>query len=324
MTLSYYISGRNEKSVRPIPSTAQRSNVPSAKKTPELLSIGELSQATGISPDTIRVWERRYGVPEPVRLPSGHRRYTPEQLRWLRRAAEAISLGHRPGNVVRASEENLQDLLDRRRTRVEAPSDVESWLELIRSFASRDLTRLLREEFERKPAGDFLTQTLSPLLVAVGRAWSDGRLEVRHEHFFSELLQDLLRSLRVSIGLSGNGPRVLLAGLSDDMHDLPVQMGALLTASKGLQPQILGKDTPIDEIARAATEMRCRGVVVPTSLSFSSLELEARVDELRRKLPDHIALCVGWHDARFMRRAPVGVKLVRELQELELWLRSLL
>ena len=298
--------------------------MPSAKKTPELLSIGELSQATGISPDTIRVWERRYGVPEPVRLPSGHRRYTPEQLRWLRRAAEAISLGHRPGNVVGATEEDLQELLDRRRTKVEAPSDVESWLDLIRSFASRDLTRLLREDFESMPTAKFLTQTLSPLLIAVGRAWSDGRLEVRHEHFFSELLQDLLRSLRVAIGLSGNGPRVLIAAFSNEMHDLPVQMGALLAASKGLQPQVLGKDTPIDEIARASTEMRCRGVVVPTSLSSSSVELEAYASDLRGKLPDHIALCVGWHDARFMRRAPVGVKLVRELPELELWLRSLL
>ena len=42
---------------------------------------------TGIGRDTLRVWERRYGRPEPIRLPSGHRRYTAEQIRWLRRVA---------------------------------------------------------------------------------------------------------------------------------------------------------------------------------------------------------------------------------------------
>ena len=38
----------------------------------------------------MRIWERRYGRPEAVRLPSGHRRYTDAQVTWLRRVAEAL------------------------------------------------------------------------------------------------------------------------------------------------------------------------------------------------------------------------------------------
>lgn len=59
-------------------------------------SIGDLADATDIAPATIRVWERRYGRPKPVRLPSGHRRYSSDEVTWLRRVGEALANGHRP------------------------------------------------------------------------------------------------------------------------------------------------------------------------------------------------------------------------------------
>ncbi len=43
-----------------------------------LLTIGELAEATGVGAATLRAWERRHGFPVPLRLPSGHRRYTGE------------------------------------------------------------------------------------------------------------------------------------------------------------------------------------------------------------------------------------------------------
>ncbi|QDU67748.1 MerR family transcriptional regulator [Engelhardtia mirabilis] len=298
--------------------------MPSAKKTPELLSIGELAQATGISPDTIRVWERRYGVPQPVRLPSGHRRYTPEQLRWLRRVVEAVSLGHRPGAIVRGSDAELQDLLDNRRTRVDKPSDMGAWIDLVRSFDGGTLTATLRESFDRQAPGDFLTQVVAPLDHEVQRRCVDGDLEVRHSHFVKEVLQDVLRGLRISIGVPTGGPRVLVAALDEDMHDLPVQMAALLCAAKGILPRVLGSNTPFDQIRRAATEMHVDGVAVPTAPVQCTSDQDARIESLRDALPDEIALCVGWHDARFTRRPRRGVRIVREVAEFELWLRELL
>jgi MerR family transcriptional regulator, light-induced transcriptional regulator len=298
--------------------------VPSAKKTPELLSIGELAEATGLSPDTLRVWERRYGIPHSVRLPSGHRRYTAEQLRWLRRVAEALSLGHRPGQVLRCDETTLSELLESRPTRVEPPEDKDSWLEMLRRFDQPGLESALRAAWNPNQASEFLAGTVMPLLVSVGRNWADGQLEVRHEHFLTEMLHDLLRSLRLSIGVPQAGPKILLAALEQEQYDLTLQMGALLAVSKGLRPQILGRNTPLAEIARTAVEMGVRAVDVPTPLSSSSASVESQVDELRQLLPDNIRLAVGWHDARFSRRPRSGVRLIRDLTELEQWMRELL
>jgi len=49
-----------------------------------LLTIGEVAERTGARAGTLREWERRHGFPDPVRLPSGHRRYTEQQVAQIR------------------------------------------------------------------------------------------------------------------------------------------------------------------------------------------------------------------------------------------------
>src|SRR4051812_49970433 len=86
-------------------------SLPQQRRGEGLLSIGALSTATGIPIGTIRTWERRYGVPVPVRKPSGHRVYPLSIVPDLRRAAQAIEQGHRAAEVLPASEAALEALL---------------------------------------------------------------------------------------------------------------------------------------------------------------------------------------------------------------------
>src|SRR5512135_2285392 len=76
------------------------------------LSIGALSRATGIAVETLRTWESRYGFPVPERKPSGHRVYPVSAVPRLRRIAQALALGHRAGQVVGASDDALDRLLE--------------------------------------------------------------------------------------------------------------------------------------------------------------------------------------------------------------------
>ena len=47
----------------------------------------------GIQPGTLRAWERRYQILNPVRNESGHRLYTEEDLRKLKWLTEKVSGG---------------------------------------------------------------------------------------------------------------------------------------------------------------------------------------------------------------------------------------
>ena len=76
-----------------------------------LPGIAAVERDTGIAKDTLRIWERRYGFPAPLRDALGERVYPPEQVQRLRLLKRLLDAGHRPGRVVGASDEALQELL---------------------------------------------------------------------------------------------------------------------------------------------------------------------------------------------------------------------
>jgi MerR family transcriptional regulator, light-induced transcriptional regulator len=57
------------------------------------LAIKDVAERTGLAPGTIRMWEQRYGFPEPDRTASGYRRYTDDDVEALRRVASYRRLG---------------------------------------------------------------------------------------------------------------------------------------------------------------------------------------------------------------------------------------
>src|SRR3954447_11973970 len=49
------------------------------------LAIREVAEQTGLAAGTIRMWEQRYGFPEPQRTASGYRQYSPQDVDTLKR-----------------------------------------------------------------------------------------------------------------------------------------------------------------------------------------------------------------------------------------------
>src|SRR5579883_3481400 len=73
-------------------------------------TISTVERETGLSKDTLRVWERRYGFPRPTRDRHGERTYPPEQVEKLRVISRLLDRGLRPGQLVSVP---LAELTDR-------------------------------------------------------------------------------------------------------------------------------------------------------------------------------------------------------------------
>ena len=73
--------------------------------------------------------------------------------------------------------------------------DLAGLLRLVKSFDADRLTRTLLGDWGRMTPIDFLEERIAPLVHAVGEGWETGELEIRHEHFLSERVGDLLRSV---------------------------------------------------------------------------------------------------------------------------------
>ncbi|MHC5010729.1 MAG: MerR family transcriptional regulator [Planctomycetota bacterium] len=285
-----------------------------------LLSIGTLSELTGITTDTIRAWERRYGRPVPVRLPSGHRRYTEAHVRLLLRVSEAIARGHRPAALLRASDEQLEAMLTAADDLPAPSSAIHSLLDAVRRLDRATVMARLEAEWKRLPPDDFLDECIVPLVTAVGLEWVEGRLQVRHEHFFSEVLEDVLRSLRVSLPDAPSRGLLLLATMSGERHGLGLQMTALLCAIHGIRTHVLGTDTPVEEIAAAARETNAAAVAVSVSLATGGIHADRDLARLRGLLSADVHLIVGGAGARGPRRVPRGVVHLADHEALRRWL----
>lgn len=289
-------------------------------------TIGAVARDTGLSPHTIRVWQRRYGFPKPDRKPSGHRLYTDSDVQRLRRIVEAIGLGHRPGQVVPLPEERLDELVRKSPPAAGPAQDAGAFdplarlFDLVRHQRAEELSAALLQEASILGPLNFLEKRAIPLTDRVGEAWADGAIGVRHEHSFSERLGDVLRTIRLPYEQRAGGPRLLLATFPGEAHALGLQMAALVVALAGGRPDVLGTETPLPEITLSWRARRHDAIGVSISSSSAGPVAYRGLEKLRQEIPASVTIFAGGRGAG--ESGPVeGVTTVSDLGTLYDWVR---
>ena len=168
---------------------------------------------------------------------------------------------------------------------------------------------------------DFLATRVAPAVVAIGEAWEQGRLEIRHEHFFSERVGDLLRSLRLPSEDRASGPLVVLGSLPGEAHALGLQMAALVISGAGCRTLFLGTEVPPDQMVTLTRELQARALALSISSASAGPASEEAVVRLRAGLPRRATLLLGGAGAPTA--AAPGIEVLRDLGSLDAWSRRL-
>lgn len=255
---------------------------------------------TGLTADTLRAWERRYGVIEPVRTGGNARRYTESQVRRLRLLRTAVSRGHAIGELV-----SLDDAALTKLGATEVAAQTRDPLEPLRSdylaalarFDAAGAEQLLARASQVLGARALVLDVLAPLMRSVGERWHDGELSVSEEHLATQQIRALVESLLRVRALAPGAPKIVLAAPPQHLHDLGLVLAALLAAHRGVEPILLGADTPLDEIEQTAARTRAGVVALACARALSPTErksLPAKVAALAKKRetwvgvpPDH-------------------------------------
>lgn len=289
----------------------------------QMWPMGAVTRRTGIGEHTLRAWEKRFGFPTPLRLESGHRRYTAAQVRQLLLISRALDSGHRAGDVVPLTAAELEVLVRGAGT-VEptvppAGSDetLAEVIEACRRFDRETLVAALRRDATVLGMARFLRERVAPLLEEVGSEWSRGGIEIRHEHFFSEVLEDELRLMRAPLQVAAGGRPVILTSLPNEIHGLGLQIAALEITIAGRAVRVLGPQLPPEEIVSAAATLNAAAVGISMSLFASADETEKGIGMVREALPRSIEVWVGGAGSASLQRPPDGVKIVTTLDELD-------
>ncbi|HBU30404.1 MAG: hypothetical protein A2X71_06655 [Thiobacillus sp. GWE1_62_9] len=282
------------------------------------LPIASVERETGLSKDTLRVWERRYGFPTPERDVNGERLYTPTQVRRLAQIKRLMDRGHRPGKLMTLDEAGLLALDQARSSAWPSPDDqqLEHWLNLVKTHDTEALQRAFHRELAKRGMTRFVQDIVAPLIARVGEAWSRNELGVFEEHLFSQHLEKLFRTTLANMTPQTGHPRVLLTTLSGEEHTLGLLMVEALLVVEDAYPVLLGPQTPIDEIVRAAQIKAVDAVCLSFSTAYSPALAAQGLRDLRQMLPADTQLWAGGYGVKPIRKAIDGVCLMPEFQDL--------
>ena len=279
-----------------------------------MLTVKQAAQRAGISPTTLRAWERRYDVLEPGRTPAGYRIYDQHALDRLRTMAALVHAGWSPSKAA----DHLRELADRddsrsrpRRRRDGSIPDP-AFLQLsdiAERLDSRAMERLLDAMFGREDLEDMLVDWLLPSMREVGLGWAEEELSVAGEHVVSSAV---MGRLSAALQATRSAPDALsvMVGLPEGAHhEIGAAALALLVQRRGVQVQYVGSDLPADDWARGAREGGSAGAVLIVPLREDAERATQALHALRVHGP-RLELFVGGRG-----RDEIGVKHVHVLDE---------
>ena len=303
-------------------------------------SIADVERETGLGKDALRVWERRYGFPVPLRDRLGERVYPDEQLQRLRLIKRLLDAGHRPGKVVPLAMDALQALLvaspalakaaGRKAAAIDTVPALEeeaAWVQWLTEDRSDLIRQALQQQIVRQGLGHVVDQLIAPLCVLVGESWMRGELSVYQEHLFTETLQSVLREAIASVDASGQSmqhlPRVLLTTTPTEQHGLGLLMAECHFALESCVRYVLGTSTPIADIAQAVRQLQIDVLALSFSAYASRRDLLDGLQQLIDQLPSGVEIWVGGAAAATHAKAlPQGVALMRHPADVSLQVKA--
>lgn len=289
--------------------------------SPEGLSIAAVEQATGIARATLRIWERRYGFPQPGRDGRGERTYPHDQVAKLRLIARLMDQGHRPGRLVAmgvAELEALGGLARRGRSQAAAePAGDDAVIAALKRHDVKAVAGLLEEDVRERGLAGFVVERMAPLNVAVGLAWARGELQVFEEHLYTECAQQVVRAAIARAGRAADArPRVLLATLPEEGHGLGLLMAEALLALEGCACMSLGLRVPVTQLVTASKALGADIVGLGFAPSMNPSLVLRGLEQLRAALPPAVALWAGGRAPVLARHRIPGVRTVPQIGEL--------
>lgn len=286
------------------------------------MSIAAVERDTGLSKDTLRVWERRYGFPVPARDALGERRYPLEQVEKLRLLKRLLDMGHRPGRIADLPVEELKRLAQAasgsaaRAVQVDDRDDLGALIESLTAHRLDELRGQMSQLLLRKGLARFVTEVVAPLNERVGEGWTRGEVQIFEEHLYTEVIQGLLRNAINTIPRHEGRPRVLLTTLPQEPHGLGLLMAEAVLALEGSCCISLGVQTPVLDVVRAAQAQRADIVALSFSGAANPNQVLSGLIDLREKLPQTVQVWAGGDCKVLHRRTPPGIFALQELDEI--------
>lgn len=292
---------------------------------------------TGLSPELLRTWERRYTVVTPARSPSGRRLYSDDDIERLRLLRRAIGLGWSIGQVARQSTDALRALVVGTPATAEGVSaqspawprvevSLDGCLAAIEALDASALDAALSMVMVVVGRDRIVEDLVVPLMREVGRRWHDGSLRVANEHLASTVLSAFLSAMRKDVPSPETAPTLIVTTPMGQTHELGALAAAVIASVEGWRVSWIGANLKASEIALAARRLEARAVALSISSPADDPALAGHLWELADALPPGTLILAGGDAANAYRETlyAIGAVILGDLAHFRATLGDLL
>ncbi|HEX2641734.1 MAG TPA: cobalamin-dependent protein [Thermoanaerobaculia bacterium] len=275
--------------------------------------IGVVARRTGLKPDLIRAWERRYGAVEPGRSDTRRRFYSDADIRRLLLLRQVVKTGRGIGQVAHLANPELEALIAEEPGASPGPAapaafaaaagdeGVEPFLSACLAAAQRLEVGEIERQLERASVAmsrlNLLEKLLVPLMHRVGDLWQDGTLRPVHEHLASSVVRTFLGNMSNAYLPEPGAPQLIVTTPARQLHELGALIVAATAAHEGWRVTYLGPNLPPEEIAAAVFQKRARAVALSVTYPPDDPMLSEELRRIRRLLGPEIEILVGGRSA---------------------------
>lgn len=245
-------------------------------------NIKAVSRLSGLPPFTLRAWERRYGLPRPIRGGQGYRLYTEQDVRtlkWLKAQMET-------GLSISRAVEYLNELRSSGQDPIEQPSSIETknvhsivnvhqfsqeLYTYLANFNETAASDVLRRAFALYAMDQVLIHIVQPVLVELGEGWHQGKFPIAIEHYASQFFMQTLMSMLASSAPPNRSGIIIAACAPGEMHQIGILILTVMLRWRGWDVKYLGPDLKLDRLEEILLSLR------PNMLMFSATRQESAV-----------------------------------------------
>jgi DNA-binding transcriptional MerR regulator len=276
--------------------------------TASVYNLKVVLKETGLPADTLRAWERRYGLPVPQRTPGGHRLYSErdiQTIKWLMaRQAEGLSISRAVdlwNEQLASGSDPLAGLAPSALASIQtapAHSMVETTLDALRAhwvgacidFNESIAEQTLNQAFSMFPMEAVCMEVLQKGLSEIGNLWYENRASAQQEHFASGLAMRRLDALLIASPPPSRPVTVLVGCPPNEWHAFIPLLLALFLRRRGINVIYLGANVPITRFEETVKSVRASLVILVAQTLASAASLQQTAQALTNK---RIAVAYG-------------------------------
>lgn len=236
-------------------------------------NIKKVCQITSLNPNTLRTWERRYQIFEPIRSDTGRRLYTDNDIEKIKCVAQLVFEGHAIGNLSGLSLPELQGMVITTPNLKKSESSIGSvdrikenhLSEIITKlsdhltrFELRDITHLLDRCRHRLTPEDFVLRIVVPVMQDIGLKVDQGFFTIAQEHAVSAIMKFKLIKLLSDLRSKEfeNASSAIISTPEGEHHVIGAMCASILFANQGWRIYYLGGNLPTDALIHASQALK--------------------------------------------------------------------